>query len=506
PFGSAPFFHHRAMAGGALTFQVASAPATPFLLVAGAPGPAMSLGAGGQFELSLTGLQIIANGLAPSGVLDLGAIVGAFGTWQLALPGGLPPAFGTRTLQGIVSDPTLPPLNLRATASLTLEITNDLDSLARNVLDGLDRAFVQPDLLAGTCSTTFRFGGWDRAGFVSFEAARRGGFIPDDVAANHTTFGGLFPESPVAPALPIGPPAAGASLRLGVELTEDYGQAACPIGVAQREVARIHGLSFVEENGVWRFDGDQREVDATIQLQVLDNVFNPGGPTVSLAATVEDPLGQRGGIASLDLTGPQLQSVVNGVAQTASNGTVTMNFSEGFPNGGSEWTYGVQIGMVGTSSRLPLHVDATGIRDSYDLTVHWNDGSTSGPYALPLRASIDVQANFAAAVAAIPGRSTLSAALSNPSSPSAMVALTHDLGTLPATSDFSSLVTIFTHNASPTVIEYEFESLAPTQTTGIITQSYCTPFLAPAPAFTSLILAATDRFGAQFVLITPLTL
>lgn len=49
---------------------------------------------------------------------------------------------------------------------------------------------------------------------------------------------------------------------------------------------------------------------------------------------------------------------------------------------------------------------AAGPRDTYSVTITWNDGSTRGPYAIQLRVAMDISALPATALAAVPTFST----------------------------------------------------------------------------------------------------
>ena len=101
-------------------------------------------------------------------------------------------------------------------------------------------------------------------------------------------------------------------------------------------------------------------------------------------ALVEDAFGDRGGIASVSVYGPQLANVNgNGQATSVAAGTqALMSFGSG--GGPSQWSLSVALAVSAAgTSRLPLVENLTGPRDVYYVRILWNDGTVSGPTTLP---------------------------------------------------------------------------------------------------------------------------
>ena len=145
-------------------------------------------------------------------------------------------------------------------------------------------------------------------------------------------------------------------------------------------------------------------------------------------------------IAGVTVTGDQLANLNgNSEATSAASGTQSMNLRDGGGSGPSCWEFEVFLAVNSAgSSRLPLVEDTGGPRDTYSFTITWNDGSTSGPYVMALRSVIDVNANAAGVLAAIPAQTGVTGTLMNGGTPNATVDLTFPVGNLPA-NVFSSM-------------------------------------------------------------------
>lgn len=481
PAGSAPIYHHRTSPGASLELRVDGPPALPFLLLAGSPAAAPIPIGPDLLEIDLNGIQLLLNGSQPMNLFDYGAFTGFDGVGQLFNTIGLPPGFGPLTLQAIIVDPAAAPFGFRLTASVTLEVEGSLETLARNFTDGLNESLSNPLYLQSLCSTSFKQDGLSAAQLVAYEAAVRAGIIPDE-SAGVAVFEQIGPDPINAPALPTGLPTPGQNLAIHYQIAETSPDPLCgttPVTIGERH--REQRIQVIEQGGIWKVHGNQEDVLVEAEINYQAGPTNPSGVDVGLFFFVEDSLGQRGGIAGVTISGPQLASL-DGFARATSSasGTRSMTLDDGGGGGPSCWFFEVYLAVASAgSSRLPLVETAAGPRDTYQVTVTWNDATTSGPYSYVLRSGIDVNANPAGVLAAIPATTGVSGTLFNGGTSSASVNLTFPVGNLPASLFGSLAVGLF-----QLPLGYEFEGLFSPFTPGTTTTlNLCTPFLAPGTTF-----------------------
>jgi hypothetical protein len=268
-------------------------------------------------------------------------------------------------------------------------------------------------------------------------------------------------------------------------------------------------VQVVGQLGAWKLHGDQRDVGAEIELSYSANdapvtLLNPLGLGVYLNVNVEDEFGLHGGISAVTVTGPQLANISpSGQATTPSTGMVMLQSDGGGGNGESEWYLQVKLAAAGTS-RMPLVENASGPRDAYSVMVTWNDNTTSGPYTLVVRGTVDPDANPSQVLAALP--TTVAqpppAVLLNPGTFGAAIALTFNTGSLPIASLHSDISIEAEQNG--TVFEFDELSIGFTASTQTLT--LCTPSFVLGSQVT-LILSRADIQGADYfaqnVVFTP---
>jgi len=451
PAGSAPFFHHRAAAQVPVQMRIIGEVGSPLILAYSSSvlSTPISLGGVGLLDLDPTAMQFIVDAFDPTSWQNLGAFVGSFNTWTFTLPSGLPAGIPAAHFQAAVVSPSYP-AGMRLTASVTMEVRDDLDTLARNFVDGLTEAPENPFYLVGTLASNFKLDGDFAYQFVADLAG-------DPLVSADYVGIGRNSTDPAVPALPTGAPLPGDSVTLYLQGIRTEGTG-CGSPDTEGGQFRAYDFQVVEENGAWKLAGNRR--DARVELGL---VFEPGpnqGLRVLLTADVRDRRGRRGGITGVTLTGPQLGSVVAGTATTPASGTLSL--AEDWRDGtASAWTGWVELAdsFVG-SSRMPLVEHATtGPRDTYTVVVSWQNGSTSTFTDIPLRAALDVSANPAAVVAALPAPASPggSPALTSPGTAAATVQVTVDLGAGPQANLMSGfMVDVFQTN---TWLSYELGSI-----------------------------------------------
>ena len=498
PVGSAPIFHHDTAPGTSLELRITGTPGLPILLLAG-DAAAVGLPVGTELmELTLSSTQVVLNGLNPVSIFDFSAYIGPQGAWRFYAPNGLHPATINKTsLQGLVSDPTFPPFNVRFTSSVTVEAKNDIDTLARNFADALLQTVENPLYLSSLASSGFLLEGLDIAQFTVIQSASMLGLSGDESPVTFIDLKEIGPAATNMPPLPTGAPTTGQVTEVYVDAFETFAGTVGPNNITMGERFRWFGLKVVEQSGIWKIHGDQRDVLVESEVNYLPHSSNANSVECRLQFFVEEMLGANGGIASVTLTGPQLAGLTASGQSSVSTGVGTISFdldASGGPGSPSCWEASVMLNQFGSPSRLPMVEIASGPRDTYDILVTWNDGSTSGPYSSVLRATIDAFANPSQARAAIPGGGIVAptAALFNAGTPNTVVDITFPLGILPSAADFGAMGIYVSQNAA----EFDAWDLYLPPTPAIQTLSFYAPgFVAGT---TNLFLANRDRFGASY--------
>jgi hypothetical protein len=298
------------------------------------------------------------------------------GRLVVPIPGGLPDGFVLPRLQCAMIDPTLPG-GLRLSASLSLEVRDDLETLSRNWLDAFSQLGQRPFYADAVTSSTFRFRG----------ARRTMGTVVPDLSTLLTGEGivrleyhGLGRDSFSAAQLPTSAPWTGASVTHYVEFTA-HRLDSC--GVATTDRSRVHGLVAVEEGGSWRFDGDQRDAELLVYLD-FSSGSTAGGLDFEVSAQVIDRFGRNGGVVSAQLCGPQINCA---------------SLSPLSVSGVNAWLAEVPLASP------PATETPGGLPDIYTLTVNWAAAPTS-THTFRLRAPADPRTTL--------GRSLIAAAVPSP--------------------------------------------------------------------------------------------
>ena len=382
PPGSAPLFHHRGAAKVHLQFRVEGPVGAPVVLVYSPfiSSSPVQFPPGGQLEVSLFGIQTIVNGLDPTQWQNLGAFVNGQGDWTFTLPSGLPPGIGLSHVQAALFDPAYSG-GFRLTASVTVEIRNDIETLMRNALDAIPLAPRNASYFPGTLSAGFLDGGEDAPGAVAE-------FAGGEVIS--TTYLGISPNATNLPALPTGAPTSAQDVAFALDSHFQL-TPGCGVPSARGNTARDYDFHVIEESGVWKFHGNQQEAWVAAALDFQSGPVQ--GLSVWLDVEVEEDYGAHGGISNVTVTGPQLGSInTSGQSTTSASGTQSLNQQWTGNYGESYWDLMVELGAAGTSRMPWIELPApTGPRDVYAITIFWNDTTTSGPYAVPLRAALDPQ-------------------------------------------------------------------------------------------------------------------
>ncbi len=499
PVGSAAL-HHRLSPGTSLELRIDGPPLSPIILVGGTPTGPTPVGAY-SFDLDLNTAYVLLDGLNPTSLLDFTSFTDFNGTWRFYLPQGLPPGLLDFTLQGLIYDPATPPFGLRFTSAITVHMDPGVEVLARNFVDGLNIVADNPQLLASTLSNGFRLEGLDAAQFVTLEAADSIGLFGGD-GGGFAIMESIGHDSNPTGAVPATLPSTGQSFAAFVQILDSFGSQPCAPGVPGAERFRNHGLRFVEQGGVWRFAGDQRDAVVETELAFFAGTSNAQGVDVYLRFFVEDFVGRNGGIASASVTGPQLASIsFNDVALSASPGTASMVLDDSGPDF-SFWVLGVQLAdtTLGTS-RMPRVLGGAS-PDMYTVTINWNDGSPADSYVLGLRSSIDVNTNPAAVLAALPATAAAPGALLNMSgTATATVDLTFHVGSLTGTPEFGQMAVNLNQTESVDLFDL-FPSYAPNT---VQTMNVCAPFFTTGTP-TSYFLQVIDLHGARYAAGGPIGL
>jgi hypothetical protein len=208
PPGSAPLYHHATTPSTSLEFRIQGPVGAPIALAVGALNPTPTPIAGYWFELTFQSYQLLVNAADPSNLVNLGAFIGAGGAWTFVLPQGVPPAFGTAHLQGLLIDPAAPPpLFVRFTGTVTLGVQNDIPALARNVADAYTQADDNPLYLLSLCSAGFKWGGATAGAFLGQAAAEVASGAPN--ATTTIVYNGIGPNTTIGSTPPTGPPTMG---------------------------------------------------------------------------------------------------------------------------------------------------------------------------------------------------------------------------------------------------------------------------------------------------------
>ena len=499
PPGGGPVYHHRTSPRVGLELRIQGNPGRPVALMGSyAPlaSPAIPLG-GDLFELDPNMTAVLIDGTNAGNFYNFGATISALGYWNIILPQGIPHPFLPIHLQGIVFDPTAPPFGIRMTGTVTVEVDPGIETLARNFADGLDQVGENPNYLFTTLSVGFLDTGLNAGTFVANALAEKNGLLEGEPPLR-TRFVGLEPNATNAPALPTGLPAAGQTELTALRLAKDYGDYC---GLTQRSLTQTHyDLRVKEQLGYWKIDGNRRDLNVEVVLIYANPAAAAAtAPDASIRFRAEDLTGIHGGIATASVSGPQL-AAVNGSDQATSTafGTVAL-MQNGNGNGGGAHRRTVHFGAAGTS-RLPWVELPTGPRDVYSVTVNWVDGTVSGPYSIPIRAAIDVAAQPAAGLAAIPARGLpFTATLSQAGTPAATTTITFNVGSFPV----PSLVTAAEVGFEQNDLEFPFDFLNPTGSP-TVTLSFCTPDLATGQA-TDIGFSRADVFGTEYASAVTLT-
>ncbi len=500
----APIFRHRSAPGASLQFAVQGNPNRPIILAyGGVAAVPIQLGASGKVELDLATAQVIVDGVNPTGFLSLSANTGPFGEWSVTVPGGVPASFAGTQFQAAVFDPTLPG-GFRMTGTIGLTAVNTVDVLNRNVVDAYFQSIRHPSYMASITSSDFRHDGENLAQFGARNALRMMG---DPVEGYPTSIEhhGIGPNTTTGPSVPTTAPTSGQSVAMFAEWTEKRASAlgATPCGAANTWTtrSRTYDLNVKEQNGVWRFAGNQRDVEIHVGLEVA-NALVPtpqnGGLDVSLVVSVEDRLANRGGIAGVTCTGRQLQGVAYSGASSWGTATSTVSGTQPLaPIGvaglhGSAWELRVLFANALGTSNLPLNENATGPRDVYVITVNWNDGSTSGPYAVPLRAAVDVSASPPLGAAALPYVNGVGS--SQLGTWSAATTVNFQPGTFTSGAPLGGLTFLLDHVGLGS--GFAFVGVVPPTGTPL-SKTFCTPNFVSGPLQVRIV--RTDIFGTSFL-------
>lgn len=486
PTGAAPTLYHTASPRSALRFAIQGPIGRAIILALGTINPSPIAVGTDLFHLVPSTAEVLVDGTNPSNLLNFSAAIGAGGEWALELPTGLPAPFPILNFQGIVVDPTAPPFGLRFTAAESLEIKNDLSTLAKNVVDAFTMAPRDPLYLLSLFSATgFTLDGVDATGAL-IEALQSNSTNGGEEIPKARRLIGIGPNTTAAPALPAGGPSPGQSIPIYLDIQNEYAPAFGAPVRAERE--RNYDFTMIEELGTWRFRGNQRDAYVAATLRFEPGVSTPQGLDVTLEFVVESSSALHGGLASVAVTGPQLNSVnFNGQATSAAVGTYVM--SPGPFDDPGEAFAAVVLGAAGTS-RMPLVENLLGPRDSYSFLINWQDGTTSGPYIVYLRAAVDVDAAPASALAAIPGTPTGS--LIAGGTAGAVLNVAFSVGSLAGLPTFGA--TDITIAQGPLL--FEFDKLFPA-TAAPIPLQLALPGLFGATT-TVVVLETSDVFGADY--------
>lgn len=501
PSATAPAYTHRTAPFASLELRMEGNPNRPFVLAIGTIAASPFIIGAQRVELDFATIQTFIDGSAP-GIYNSFANTGNSGSWSMILPSGVPANFPTYSLQGAVFDPTV--VNgVRLTGTVSLQSLNTIEVLNRNLLDAFGQAPRYPQYLASLLSSTFLYNGFNAGQWIT-------GAIDDMTPSpsEGTPLGldyiGSGPNTSIAAALPTGAPTPAQVVVEHLEMRFRFSMSCSNLGttlMSSRD--REYELRVKEQNGVWRFDGDQRAVECEVQPLVgpaaIPTAQNQG-LDARIIVHVSDELGQHGGIASILCTGPQLQNI-NGFGQstTSASGSQLMQQSNG---DGDTWFLGVNVALAGTS-RLPFVENGSGPRDTYSVTVTWNDNTISGPYSVTLRSSIDVAANPALALAAMPGLTApaTTATLSQAGLAGATCAVNFTDGVFPVGVALGQLeVQVQQGGNNP---YYNMDGYIPVP--GLAqTLSLCTPYLGGGSS--TIKVARQDIFGAEFFTNTTLNL
>jgi hypothetical protein len=471
PPGGAPLYRHRTQAGAALELRVQAAPGAPVILVAGTPQPPQNVGAG-FLEIAIPSMVVLVDGATPfANLLNATAFVAPTGAWTLTLGSGLPPGAPDVHLQAAVLDPTAP-FGVRLTGSITTETRNDVDTLARNVLDAFNSAPTRPLYGASLEGPNFSLNGMSRQALFS-----QGG-------QEFTSLLSTFPNATNAPPLPTVGPTPGQTTLFGFEIETELSPP-CP-GLVATERNREYDLIAAEWGGVWKFAGNGRDAEISATLMHM-----APGPDVFVRFEVFDETSARGGVASVTVSGPQLAGVNLGTMTATSSAAGSFTLAASSPD---EWFASIRLAAFGTS-RLPLIEDAIGPRDVYSISILWNDASTSGPYLVPLRAAVDVDLSPASAAATAPGAGSPFGVLTGAGGLGANLSLTFAAGGPPNPSDWTSFSVFL--NQQPTGPSIGFDRLLVPTAPATQTLSLCVPGLLSGVS-TSLWFERQDVYGSRY--------
>lgn len=417
PALTAPIYTHRGAPSSALQIAVQGNAYKPVVVAFGGLAAApLVVGTPGKVELDLFTAQVLVDGVNPTNFFSYSANTGVGGEWSVTIPAGVPSNFPTTYFQAAVFDPTLAG-GFRLSGTIGLSVVNTIDVLNRNTTDAIFQINRHPAYIASLASSDFK---WDGENITQFAAATAADMVgtPSNGTAIGVDFNGAGPNTTTAAALPTGAPTAGQIATEYLEFTErrtsNIATSACGGTYTSTIRERLYGVQVKEQNGAWRISGTQREAAVRAYLEVGQAVTPTAanqGVNAYLNVVVEDMIGNRGGISDVSVSGRQLASVNYtlfpefGVSTSSASGTQNAFYEYGNGGFGSAWRLKVLLANGGTSN-LPLVETAAGPRDTYSVTITWNDGSTSGPYAIPLRAAMDISALPATALAAVPTFST----------------------------------------------------------------------------------------------------
>ena len=448
PPGSAPRYYAAVAPRTAIELRVkGAAPGMPLLIAYGPIAAApLTISPGNSLELAFPGLGVLVDGFSPGGnIFNASAVLGAGNTWSLVVGSGLPPGAPNINLQAAVVDPSCIGC-YRLSGSVSIETRNTPDAVARNFVDGFSQSASNPLYLLSGMTSDFLWSGSTAGQFLGHAIAEQSSGAPAffsevSVGAN----------APGAAAPPAGAPLPGQSVSLALSITESEAQT-CPSGSTQSFRWREHGIVFREQAGAWKIAGNSLPVEVSVRVRITRNPAAPVGFDTELMLQVEDESGgANGGIASVEVFGPQLANV-NGSnqAQNATCGSLQLNTNGGGSNG-SSWNRFVIVGdPVAGTSRRPWVENHQAAPDLYTFKITWNNQSIWGPavfpptcpqatsiYTIPLRCSLDLLNAPASVLAAIPGGiapvTLIASTLCGPGNTIPCRTLSFDAGTLTPT-------------------------------------------------------------------------
>ena len=353
--------HHVTLPDTRLSLLVEGTPNTPFWLIMG-PRATSAIAFGSELvEIDLAQAYVLA-----AGTLD------GQGHYTAILAGGLPAGTGVFHFQAAVFD-AQSTTGIATTATVGLEVRNDVETAARVLLDSmsLDTLLSSPSYVDSVASQNFLLRGADRAaGPLGFQLATM--MVHED--ARRASLVSLDPDFPgSSTARPSGAPSPG-QVWDGALTLDLVGIDACS-GLETKKIVRITPFRMVEENGVWRPSGDQRDVALAAYLSIgrplNSNLATVGSLSVLAHYEVTDYFGRNGGIIGVQVSG-------------AHNTPLTL--ARTFIGGGSQW-----LMRVPQTSFPALAINGPTLNTA-NMVVTWNQGQTTSTHTVAFRAPFDLAA------------------------------------------------------------------------------------------------------------------